>query len=688
MIGRINGLSETWLAWVAAGAIEGLILLAVAAGICLLARRKLSASAAYWLFVIVLVKAVLPLGLALPGRVVAQIASVSTAVNERPSRPAAAIPTQDGIERTLPAEPSHATVSNNLGKETPATELASASPVLAPAIGGPDGQITWQAVAMFAWLGVVLSLLTRMMVEQWRLRRLLRSAPEAALCELGIDLDGLQTRFGLRATLRAVGGSAGQAPAVTGIMRPTLILPPDWAHGMNSAQREWVLLHELAHVRRHDLAALLVQRVITIVGCCNPAVWLASWSVDHYRECACDELALEYSDCERWQCGVAFVELLSLVHRLPPAPGLGLSAGHLLLRRRLERLVDPRRVANRLWSRCAIAMMLLVACMAFAKTSVGQGERSGIAKSRPQLVAAQTNDASKRTTNAAESAAQVPKTPISSGIVRFRLLRLQQFNPDSIQQGRPLAAMQGEQVEALLDSIDFVGNEQCLREVRDRVVAGSLILDHPAYHLVTLSWHGDKRRIDWDDQEVLIFDGRETLLYQPRQWQATIRPTFSGAMSDTGLTDYLRFIVGRFSTAFAPESILETPLGPLQSDEKRRTQLDELGQLFRRDELTRLSLISHRAYREYPGGVRLPQVRIEATFDTGWQAANFGVLRGTLSRLTISVIEKAEFNQHLPDALFRLAVPENTAVWDRRAKLKLRAAEVPVDDVLSLFDEG
>jgi hypothetical protein len=57
-----------------------------------------------------------------------------------------------------------------------------------------------------------------------------------------------------------------------------------------------------------------------------------------------------------------------------------------------------------------------------------------------------------------------------------------------------------------------------------------------------------------------------------------------------------------------------------------------------------------------------------------------------LLALTISVIEEAEFNQPIPPETFQAAVLANTAVRDRRTKLKLRAAETPVSDVLTQFE--
>ena len=60
-------------------------------------------------------------------------------------------------------------------------------------------------------------------------------------------------------------------------MWPTVVIPPDLDESLTPKQLTWVLLHELAHIRRGDLWVVVVQRLVQAVFFFNPAVHLANW---------------------------------------------------------------------------------------------------------------------------------------------------------------------------------------------------------------------------------------------------------------------------------------------------------------------------------------------------------------------------------------------------------------------------
>ena len=145
-------------------------------------------------------------------------------------------------------------------------------------------------------------------------------------------------------------------------MRPVVVLPPDLSDSLTPKQLTWVLLHELAHVRRGDLWVVAVQRVVQAVFFFHPAVHLANWIIHELREYACDDVALAACKTSRRVCGEGFLAIVERsVERVPIAsPALGLFESRLLIRRRLIRILDPRRTVHARLSRPAACFLLVL----------------------------------------------------------------------------------------------------------------------------------------------------------------------------------------------------------------------------------------------------------------------------------------------------------------------------------------
>jgi len=78
-----------------------------------------------------------------------------------------------------------------------------------------------------------------------------------------------------------------------GFLHPVILLPAE--DRLDPAEAELVLRHELAHVRRRDDWANLVQHFFLAVFFFHPAVWWISRQLSLEREIACDDHVLQQS---------------------------------------------------------------------------------------------------------------------------------------------------------------------------------------------------------------------------------------------------------------------------------------------------------------------------------------------------------------------------------------------------------
>src|SRR5437763_1558840 len=109
--------------------------------------------------------------------------------------------------------------------------------------------------------------------------------------------------------------------------------------GLSVEQIGALLVHELAHVRRHDDLVNLLQTVAETLLFYHPAVWWVSRSIRNERENCCDDLAVEI-------CGnpVAYVRALTELEQMRGrTPRLAMAADGSSLLGRVQRLLrlDP-----------------------------------------------------------------------------------------------------------------------------------------------------------------------------------------------------------------------------------------------------------------------------------------------------------------------------------------------------------
>jgi len=81
-------------------------------------------------------------------------------------------------------------------------------------------------------------------------------------------------------------------PMMLGMLKPVILLPVATINQLSMEQVEAILLHELAHIKRHDYLLNMVQVTVETVLFFNPFVWLISGIVRRQREDCCDEIVV------------------------------------------------------------------------------------------------------------------------------------------------------------------------------------------------------------------------------------------------------------------------------------------------------------------------------------------------------------------------------------------------------------
>ncbi|HXE52194.1 MAG TPA: M56 family metallopeptidase [Tepidisphaeraceae bacterium] len=146
-------------------------------------------------------------------------------------------------------------------------------------------------------------------------------------------------------------------PVLVGWLWPMVLVPASTLSELPASQLEALLLHELAHVRRHDYLINLIQTMVETVLFYHPAAWWIGRQIRIEREHCCDDIA-----AARCPSRLDYAKALAAMEELRfgriPSLALGASDGSLL--RRIERLVAPNpRSSRRRVSPVAAGLLLL-----------------------------------------------------------------------------------------------------------------------------------------------------------------------------------------------------------------------------------------------------------------------------------------------------------------------------------------
>jgi beta-lactamase regulating signal transducer with metallopeptidase domain len=164
---------------------------------------------------------------------------------------------------------------------------------------------------VLAWLVGVLSLSARLIAGWMLVERLRRRATRALGVEWQTRLRRISARVGVSRPVRFLESALVDVPTVVGCLRPVILMPVSTLSGLSPQQIEAILAHELAHIRRFDYLANLLQTAIETLLFYHPAVWWMSHRVRIEREHCCDDVAVRTcGDAEAYAGALADLEEL------------------------------------------------------------------------------------------------------------------------------------------------------------------------------------------------------------------------------------------------------------------------------------------------------------------------------------------------------------------------------------------
>ncbi|MDP4087196.1 MAG: M56 family metallopeptidase [Bacillota bacterium] len=221
--------------------------------------------------------------------------------------------------------------------------------------------ISFYTIALYIWLtGVlVLSLITYRVNRQ--LCNSIRKQPVITDKRIVEVFNICKNSISVKRNIPLILAGSVSSPTVLGFFRPKMLLSIQLINQLSEPQLRHVFFHELAHIQRKDVGLNWLMHILLIINWFNPILWFAYICMREDQELACDAYALTFmEEEEKIPYGQTIISLLEHYSNLYQVPSMAnLSRNKRTLKRRIFMIKKFQKKSYR-WSALGVVAVLAV----------------------------------------------------------------------------------------------------------------------------------------------------------------------------------------------------------------------------------------------------------------------------------------------------------------------------------------
>jgi len=234
-----------------------------------------------------------------------------------------------------------------------------ATATLSPAPAAP-APATWPAWTLLVWALGFVFVLTRLALGTARVEWLVRHATKVEGTDVRNTVGALARQMGLRRAVTVLQSDQIAMPMTCGVLHPAILLPAS-AGAWPCERLRIVLVHELAHIQRHDCLTQALAQLACAAYWFHPLAWTAARHQRHEREHASDDRVLGLGTQAADYAG----HLVELARSLQPQRALWSAAVAMAqpsnLEARVRAVLNPAANRRRLTRRAGVLTVLALA---------------------------------------------------------------------------------------------------------------------------------------------------------------------------------------------------------------------------------------------------------------------------------------------------------------------------------------
>ncbi|AJI13955.1 TPA: M56 family metallopeptidase [Bacillus cereus] len=228
-------------------------------------------------------------------------------------------------------------------------------------------------IALYVWLAGVIILAVITFITNRRLYAYIKKQPDITdeLVVTVFNRCKQSMKIKKAVSLRLAGKIA--SPTVFSFLRPKVLLSKKHMKVLNEQQLQYVFYHELAHIKRNDVAVNWIMYSLILLNWFNPILWYAYFCMREDQELACDAYALTFIDKEE-QIAYGHTIITLLEHYSYQVPSLAnLSRNKRTLKRRIVMIKKFQKKSYRL-SLLGVIVIVAIASLSLFNARTTEGK--------------------------------------------------------------------------------------------------------------------------------------------------------------------------------------------------------------------------------------------------------------------------------------------------------------------------
>ncbi len=178
-----------------------------------------------------------------------------------------------------------------------------------------------------------------------------------------------KTKLGMTKNTKIAECSCIDMPVTYGLIKSKILIPAGLSHCISDDKLKLIIMHELCHIKRFDILKNYIWLAAKAVHWFNPLVWVAYKNYISARELSCDEMVLKHiGEKDKFEYSQSLLDVIKLSqNRQKTSLTLSFCSDKTKLRQRVENMIKPKRKSKSAgFIALALAAIMIIACFTTA----------------------------------------------------------------------------------------------------------------------------------------------------------------------------------------------------------------------------------------------------------------------------------------------------------------------------------